>query len=575
MTEARAQHKLRGEMQRILLITAGDASGITRLGEEIERHVEGAQVYAIVYVAATRTKSITAQIKATLRALVSSIGDLILRLAHGGTLRSQRGISSYQQLAKRCRVAGWALYLTESLDTPGVLEFARTQDPDIGVVYGPASIPGTLAVLPKRGMIQGQLAGFDPLMRGPRHLDTTQIMADSITIQLRFLSDIREESGPLLASVSVFRQPLDSQFSLQLKSNLVLRDLLTQGVAALVKGSLRDAESHLSCWIRTMLPSSLIQPGVAETSREIDQPPPLRCRSIWKLCVYSLLLLSPGVLLRNWVRRRRGRFPVTFLNSHLISDRNHRMSLPTEAFLKEVQFLQKHYRIVTLAEAIALLKSGTVREPTIVLTFDDGYEDNFLGLRAVAQETGAPMVLFVSTDPVTAHSEFMHDLKRGITGFCALRWDQIRHWSADGTEFQSHTCSHFDCGSLDEGSLQREMLESKRELEGRLQKPVHSFAFPFGKPKNMSMPAVQIAANIYDHLLSSFGGENLPSGSVNHKHLLRKHLQGNAWETELEIQNVFQLAQGFKRFIRLTGLSGRGQREGKGVEPANPQACAN
>ena len=34
-----------------------------------------------------------------------------------------------------------------------------------------------------------------------------------------------------------------------------------------------------------------------------------------------------------------------------------------------------------------LLKSGSINEPTLVITFDDGYEDNFVNLRAVSEET--------------------------------------------------------------------------------------------------------------------------------------------------------------------------------------------
>ena len=67
----------------------------------------------------------------------------------------------------------------------------------------------------------------------------------------------------------------------------------------------------------------------------------------------------------------------------------------------------------------------------------------------------------------------------------------------------------------------------------------------------MSVPAMDLAARIYDHFLSSFGGENVPCASADHKHLLRKHLQGNVWESELDLQDVFMLAKSPKRLFHM------------------------
>src|SRR4029077_5563433 len=118
-------------------------------------------------------------------------------------------------------------------------------------------------------------------------------------------------------------------------------------------------------------------------------------------------------------------------------------------------------------------------------------------LRAVSEEMDVPVALFVSTDPVTLHRQFAHDFSRGLLGFRALTWNQIRYWSAEGAEFHSHTCSHYDCASTDEDSLRKEMTDSKRVLEEQLRKSVTAFAFPFGKLKNMSGPAIDIAARTY------------------------------------------------------------------------------
>src|SRR5260370_31252043 len=111
-------------------------------------------------------------------------------------------------------------------------------------------------------------------------------------------------------------------------------------------------------------------------------------------------LRSPVCEARHGPRRWHGRYPVLILTHHLVTDRIHRMGISTETFWRQVRFLQRHYRIVDLSQGIELLHSGEAEVPCVALTFDDGYGDNFVSLRAVAEETGIPVALFLATQPV-------------------------------------------------------------------------------------------------------------------------------------------------------------------------------
>src|SRR5687768_5170436 len=85
---------------------------------------------------------------------------------------------------------------------------------------------------------------------------------------------------------------------------------------------------------------------------------------------------APIAAVRNWSFRRHGRFPVNILFHHLVSDRPHSHGISTDHFLRHIRFLQKHYDIVSLTEALERLRTNNVKAPTVVLTFDDGYADN-------------------------------------------------------------------------------------------------------------------------------------------------------------------------------------------------------
>ncbi len=273
-----------------------------------------------------------------------------------------------------------------------------------------------------------------------------------------------------------------------------------------------------------------------------------RCRPAWKLFIETLLLCSPLVVARNWHRRWRGRYPLLILTHHLVTDRIHRMGISTEIFWHQVRFLQRHYRIVSLSEGIELLRSGEVKVPCVALTFDDGYGDNFVSLRAVAEETAIPVALFLATQPIENHQEFQHDVVRGISGFFPLTWHQVRYWNVTGGEFGSHTHTHFDCGYADRKRLEAEIIGSKNILESYLTERVRFFAFPFGGRSNISSKAMQLAAFTYPHVLSNFGGENLPDTGRSKGHLFRKNFYSNLWELELELQSVFDLVAARQKF---------------------------
>ena len=155
-----------------------------------------------------------------------------------------------------------------------------------------------------------------------------------------------------------------------------------------------------------------------------------------------------------------------------------------------------------------MLREGKVSAPTVVLTFDDGYEDNHLGLRAVIDSEEIPVTLFVCTKNVEEHLPFEHDLKRGESGFFPLTWDQLKDFERQGSTIGSHTRTHFDCGSTDESVLREEIVGAHEDLQQHLGHDVPYFSFPWGYPKNMSSAALAIASETYPYLFAAYGGIN-------------------------------------------------------------------
>jgi len=58
---------------------------------------------------------------------------------------------------------------------------------------------------------------------------------------------------------------------------------------------------------------------------------------------------------------------------------------------------------------------------------------------------------------------------------------------------------------------------------------------------------MQLATSAYPHVLSDFGGDNLPNIGIKKAHLFRKNAYLDLWELILELQSVFDLIAAIKR----------------------------
>lgn len=475
-----------------------------------------------------------------IRQILGGLGHWVLWCAHG----CPRGVHTKRtftvnDLAGRCRQRGWPFLLADCIGHEQVAEFARQQRPDLVIVLGQPQLNRDLLTVPLLGLIR-------VVVRRPSDPSTVQLQ-EGTELKVDHFSGASEST---LALLNLPSQIQEGPLGATLKCDLLADDLLLQAAKGLEKGNREQASKSVKEWMQRILTPYLNQfePACQQPSSPQARSLQRRHRSVWKLGVQSIFLI-PWVTGRNLYRRLRGQYPILILAHHLVSDRPHRMGISTEEFWRQIRFLQRHYRIVSLSQAHRSLCSGSVSVPTVVLTLDDGYCDNFIALRAVAEETGASIVLFVATRQIELHREFDHDLATGTRGFFPLTWGQIRHWRR-GVELGSHTRTHFDCGSSDPARLRPEIIGSRMDLETRLGRPARFFAFPFGKRDNLSYEALEIAASTYSVFVSAFGGENLPGKESGHQHLRRKNFYSDPWELELELQSVFGLVQHSKEKLK-------------------------
>ncbi len=116
----------------------------------------------------------------------------------------------------------------------------------------------------------------------------------------------------------------------------------------------------------------------------------------------------------------------------------------------------------------------------IVLTFDDGYTDNYTNLLPLMQQYGYRGVLYLLGDFEVRHNQW--DLAVDPTEPRAdlMSAAQKQAFVAAGWEIGAHTLTHPRLASLPAAAAAHEMTASKTELERRLGTSVLSFAYPYG-----------------------------------------------------------------------------------------------
>lgn len=136
---------------------------------------------------------------------------------------------------------------------------------------------------------------------------------------------------------------------------------------------------------------------------------------------------------------------------------------------------EKGYETVTFED---LLSRPAPPKP-IMLTFDDGYEDNFLNLFPLLKKHGMKAIIYLLGDRSIPSN--IWDMDKGAPEAPLMKEGQILEMAQSGlVEFGGHSMNHSNLVKLEEGALEREVRECKKSLEELLRKTVLSFAYPYG-----------------------------------------------------------------------------------------------
>jgi peptidoglycan/xylan/chitin deacetylase (PgdA/CDA1 family)/folate-dependent phosphoribosylglycinamide formyltransferase PurN len=542
---------------RLVIFSSKTPDEILRLIRQLQREVPAAKVCAVLYEKRPR-KTLSTRLRLILSKLSQpdyldyASREFVRRSMRMGAKLRDCGIrflhacppsvapprsTSLDDLTVRLEQLGVELLIVPKMHEPEVLAFVERQKADLGVVFGTGILKRSLFDIPRLGSINLHKRKL-PDYRGGGPVGLWEMLdgCTEIGVTVHRVDDTLD-TGAVLRTATIPIDDYDDMKSLALKAAVVGGDLICGAVSDLAEGK----EQPMIQPAGGKLYRAPSDPQKLAYEKELRRRRPMyipkSTRPAWKLLARSTLLL-PFVLVRNWIYRWKKAFPIIIFYHHVITDRPHHLGTPTAEFANQVEFLRKFYRIASLEQAMQMLAKGEVTEPTIVLTFDDGYADNAVNLRAVAEQYAIPVFLFVSTGHISDGKAFGHDIRRKQEGFAPLSWKQIVSLHQTGFSFGCHTRSHFDCGSTDVAVLESEIGGSQTELSERAGIWSEYFSFPWGMPKNMSPEAQQIAKSHFKYVFAAAGGANVVGTAPESTLLRRVDHPSMLWEVELAIQSA-------------------------------------
>ena len=254
---------------------------------------------------------------------------------------------------------------------------------------------------------------------------------------------------------------------------------------------------------------------------------------------------------------------LTVLNYHRV---NHKyfgaftpnISATPQAFAEQMELVSRWFNVVSSTDIIAWLRGERSLPPhAALITFDDGYLDNYTQAFPILDEFNFPALIFLTTDHIDTDRPFFWDLiaycfwhtkldhikipvlgdvfwnspsqiesiihkfseivkhlpeneKQEIINLLPekldisiphntfrnlmVSWDQVRELNSKGIEFGGHTMTHPILSQVTQSQARHEIEGAKKRIETEIGEEISSFAYPNGQEDDFNLGVKEIVA---------------------------------------------------------------------------------
>lgn len=194
-----------------------------------------------------------------------------------------------------------------------------------------------------------------------------------------------------------------------------------------------------------------------------------------------------------------------------------------EKFLRQINFIQKKYNIITPAQ-FEEFESGkyNIEKNSVLLTIDDGFKSGSNLEDQVFYKNNIKVIYFIVNDFIKCqeYSENIKFIKNnfqikdevevdrlGKTG--SLNMCEIKNLLEAGHTIGAHTRSHIRLSTLlRDDDLYSEVISSANELGSDIGVPIRHFAFTFGDIKSIGINSLKLTMKNFDFIYTGIRGKN-------------------------------------------------------------------
>lgn len=508
--------------RRIVIFTASPApaeGGTPSTIEHIEAIAQAFPAWTLVIIHERPTRRKRRKLRSRLRKVFKNPVSYPLEVAVSV-------VSRYRRLADRPAHASVGLpqsledlklgnveyHRCESLHAQETLQFVAGVEPWLGISIDAPVLKRSLFAIPQLGTVnihksllpnyRGMPPGFWELAEKAREAGVTVHWIDE-----------RLDSGPIVLQLPLTIPPYSTPAGLAAELDLLASTALVHGLRRLAQGQIAGVPQQVSTRLYRR-PDWMTARRVRREAlrrRFWNRNIPHRARELVKTLILLKLLLTI-VPLRNLVRRLRGTAHVRVILFHRVSDSYHdSVTVGVEQFQSFLKIIKRRYDVLDMAEFLAS-RGAPRRRPAVVLTFDDGYRDNYLAALLLRRE-GIPCTFFVATRIVgDADRAFPHDLKKLGHGVPALSWEQIQQMVRWGFQISNHTSDHLNLADASLDDAVENVRQAASDLTGELGDALPGrrwLAYPYGKADDITPEVRERLPELgITHCFSAFGGTN-------------------------------------------------------------------
>ncbi len=212
----------------------------------------------------------------------------------------------------------------------------------------------------------------------------------------------------------------------------------------------------------------------------------LKYEAIKEFSIENIVDEIEKVYQREIIKKRKYEIPILMYHRVIKSDEEkgvHGIYVTDSQFDEQMKYLKANgYKTITFEDLLNsnYKKRFDKNNKWVMITFDDGYKDNYTTLYPILKKYNFKCVIYI-LDEVKYNKWDVDNSKNPEKKFDLMTNQELLELQEYGIEFGGHTSTHPHLPTLSKEEAMKEIKNSKGNLEKILGKELISFAYPYGE----------------------------------------------------------------------------------------------